>query len=86
MERRRQEAEAARRREEIDAARRRQEIIAATERRRQEISAKQWPETIKQAVLAQRVQIGMTTEQVTASWGRPQQVNETITSTTRHEQ
>jgi len=86
MERRRQEAEAARRREEIDAARRGQEIIAATERRRQEISAKQWPETIKQAVLAQRVQIGMTTEQVTASWGRPQQVNETITSTTRHEQ
>lgn len=86
MERRRQEAEAARRREEIDAARRRQEIIAATERRRQEINAKQWPETIKQAVLAQRVQIGMTTEQVTASWGRPQQVNETITSTTRHEQ
>jgi hypothetical protein len=85
-ERRRLETEAARRREEIDAARRRQETIAATERRRQEISAKQWPETIKQAVLARRVQIGMTTEQVTASLGQPDRINETITATTREEQ
>jgi hypothetical protein len=74
-ERRRQEAEAARRREEIDAA-----------RRRQETNAKQWPETIKHAVLAECVEIGMTTEQVVASWGRPQQINETITATTRQEQ
>jgi hypothetical protein len=56
------------------------------ERRRQEINAKPWPETIKQAVLAKRVVIGMTTEQVTAAWGRPTSIDETITRTVRHEQ
>jgi hypothetical protein len=56
------------------------------DRRRQEILAKPWPEEIKRAVLEKQVQIGMTTEQVTAAWGRPVSINETITATTRDEQ
>jgi hypothetical protein len=58
----------------------------AQERRRQEISAKPWPEKIKRAVLEKQIEIGMTSEQVTASWGRPQSINETITATSRQEQ
>jgi periplasmic protein TonB len=58
----------------------------AHERRRQEINAKPWPERIKRTVLEERIEIGMTSEQVTASWGRPQSINETITAASRHEQ
>jgi TonB family protein len=58
----------------------------AAERRRQEVGAKPWPEKIKRAVLEERIEIGMTAEQVSASWGRAQRVNETITATTRQEQ
>jgi integrase len=58
----------------------------AQERHRQEISAKPWPEKIKRAVLEKQIEIGMTSEQVTASWGRPQSINETITATSRQEQ
>jgi len=58
----------------------------AQERRRQEISAKPWPEKIKRAVLEKQIEIGMTSDQVTAAWGRPESVNETITATSRQEQ
>jgi hypothetical protein len=58
----------------------------AEERRRRDIAAKPWPETTKRAALDKRIEIGMTTEQVTAAWGRPQSVEETITATSRQEQ
>jgi hypothetical protein len=54
------------------------------ERRRQEISRKSWPEHIKLAVLENRVELGMTREQVTAAWGEPRNVD--VTPTTRQEQ
>jgi hypothetical protein len=37
-------------------------------------------------VLEEKIEIGMTTEQVTAAWKRPQSVDETITATSRREQ
>jgi hypothetical protein len=63
-----------------------QRLRQAEERRRQEITAKPWPDQIKQAVLDRKLQIGMTTEQVMSAWGRPLRVNETIRATSREEQ
>ena len=60
----------------------RQELIR--ERRRQEIGRKAWPEHIKLAVLENRVELGMTREQVTAALGEPRNVD--VTPTTRQEQ
>ena len=56
----------------------------ASERRRQEINAKAWPERVKLAVLEKRVEIGMTPEQVTAAWGQPRSID--VTPTNRQEQ
>jgi hypothetical protein len=56
----------------------------ATERRRRAINAHPWPERIKLAVLENRIEIGMTREQVTAAWGQPRSVD--VTPTTRQEQ
>lgn len=56
----------------------------ASERRRREIGRKSWPEHVKLAVLENRVEIGMTREQVTAAWGEPRNVD--VTPTTRQEQ
>jgi TonB C terminal len=64
----------------------RERLRQAQERRRQEISAKPWPEKIKRAVLEKQIEIGMTGDQVTAAWGRPESINETITATSRQEQ
>jgi hypothetical protein len=60
----------------------RQELIR--ERRRQEISRKAWPEHVKLAVLENRIELGMTREQVTAALGEPRNVD--VTPTTRQEQ
>ena len=60
----------------------RQELLG--ERRRQEITRKSWPEHIKQAVLENRVELGMTREQVKAALGEPRNVD--TTPTTRQEQ
>lgn len=56
----------------------------ARERRRREINAKPWPDRVKVAVLENRVEIGMTREQVTASWGQPRNVD--VAPATRQEQ
>jgi hypothetical protein len=56
----------------------------ATERRRRAINANPWPERIKLAVLENRIEIGMTREQVTAAWGQPRSVD--VTPTSRQEQ
>jgi hypothetical protein len=56
----------------------------ANERRRQEINAKAWPERVKLAVLENRVEIGMTRDQVTAAWGQPRSID--VTPTTQQEQ
>jgi len=60
----------------------RQELLR--ERRSQDIGRKSWPEHIKQAVLENRVELGMTREQVTAALGEPRNVD--VTPTTRQEQ
>jgi len=60
----------------------RQELIR--ERRRQEIGRKPWPEPVKRAILENRVELGMTREQVTAALGEPRNVD--VTATTRQEQ
>jgi len=60
----------------------RQELIR--ERRRQEIGRKPWPEHVKDAVLENRIELGMTREQVTAALGEPRNVD--VTATTRQEQ
>ena len=79
---RRKEEQTAQERRRLEQERLRQ----AEERRRREIAAKPWPDAIKQAVVERRVQIGMTSEQVTTAWGRPAKVNETIRATSRDEQ
>jgi hypothetical protein len=60
----------------------RHELIS--ERRRQEIGRKSWADHVKLAVLENRVELGMTREQVTAAWGEPRNVD--VTPTTRQEQ
>ena len=54
------------------------------ERRRHDISRKSWPEHIKLAVLENRVELGMTRDQVKAALGEPRNVD--VTPTTRQEQ
>jgi hypothetical protein len=54
------------------------------EHRRREINAKAWPEHVKLAVLEQRVELGMTRDQVAAAWGQPRSID--VTPTTRQEQ
>jgi hypothetical protein len=56
----------------------------ASERRRQEINAKAWPERVKLAVLEKRVELGMTRDQVTAAWGQPRSID--VTPANRQEQ
>ena len=60
----------------------RQQLI--TERRRRAINAHPWPERIKLAVFENRLELGMTREQVTTAWGQPRSVD--VTPTTRQEQ
>jgi len=55
-----------------------------SERRRRQIGTKSWPEHVKVAVLEDRVEIGMTREQVTAAWGEPRRID--LTAITRQEQ
>jgi len=74
-ERRRKDEQAERERRRLEQERLRQ----AEERRRREITAKPWPDDIKQAVVARKVKIGMTAEQARMSWGTPERINETLT-------
>jgi len=60
----------------------RQDLL--NERRRRAVNAHPWPERIKAAVLENRVEIGMSREQVTAAWGQPRNVD--VTAVTRQEQ
>jgi hypothetical protein len=55
-----------------------------SERRRQEINSKAWPERVTLAVLEKRVEIGMTRDQVTAAWGQPRSID--VTPANRQEQ
>jgi hypothetical protein len=50
----------------------------AAERRRATILAKKWPREIEQAVLDRQIRIGMTSEQVQVSRGKPASIHETI--------
>ena len=51
-----------------------------------QIKAKKWPPEIEQAVINRSVLRGMTAEQATLAWGKPQQVNKTVGSWGVHEQ
>lgn len=46
----------------------------------------EWPEKNKQEILGGFISIGMTEEQVKASWGKPDKINRTITSSGKQEQ
>jgi hypothetical protein len=46
--------------------------------RQDAIRARAWPKDIEAAVIERRVLLGMTTEQVTLAWGRPQRINQTL--------
>ena len=50
------------------------------------ILAHAWPKPIETAVLERRVLPGMTAEQVTLAWGKPQRVNQTLRSSRISEQ
>jgi len=45
-----------------------------------------WPRGACKAISEKKVQIGMTTEQVRIAWGRPDSINTTVMSNSRHEQ
>lgn len=55
---------------------------------RQEIASRhpEWDENIKQNILKGKVSIGMTGQQVRASWGDPYKINRTVTKSGSHEQ
>lgn len=55
---------------------------------RQEIIGRhpEWPEDIKTTVLEGNIKIGMTEEQVLASWGKPDRVNRSVGIWGVHEQ
>ena len=82
--------------EAVDRERRKQEQSAsvAEAKRAQEreaqrqaaIRAHAWPEHIKTAAIERRVLIGMTAEQATLAWGKPNRVNRTVGSWGVHEQ
>jgi hypothetical protein len=67
------------RRAEAERLRAAQAAEAKREAQRQtKIQAYGWPKDIEPAVIGRSVMPGMTAEQVTLAWGRPQRVNETI--------
>jgi hypothetical protein len=48
-----------------------------------QIKAKNWPSEIEQAVIERKVRMGMTAEQVTLAWGKPQQLTVALICTLR---
>jgi hypothetical protein len=82
--------------EALDRERTKQELAArnaeaarARERETQRqaaIRARAWPKHIETAVIERRVLPGMTEEQVTLAWGKPQRVNQTLRSSSTSEQ
>jgi hypothetical protein len=71
------------------AAEARKAKVAAAKRAAERISqikAKGWPANIEKSVLDGRIQIGMTSEQATLAWGKPEQINKTVGSWGVHEQ
>lgn len=73
-----------------DKARRRRAdsvATAATEQARADsISVKRWPAAMKKLVREKRVAIGMSAEMVRLSWGAPEHINRSITTSGTHEQ
>ena len=59
----------------------------AVDRERQAtVRARGWPKNIEAAVIERRVLLGMTMDQVTLAWGRPQRVNQTLRASGLSEQ
>ena len=84
-----EEAESARKAKQEEAERARQAKIAAAKQsadRTKQIKSKHWPPDIEQTVLARKVQIGMTAEQVRFAWGKPEKNNQTVGPWGTHEQ
>jgi hypothetical protein len=73
----------------IDAAeerRRRRENAAAEEERAAAIRRKNWPALFTAAVIARKISIGMTREQVRTAWGKPDDIHRTVTAYAVREQ
>jgi hypothetical protein len=64
----------------------REVTVRAARERESAIRARGWPASVTQAAVDKKVIIGMTTEQVVAAWGRPYNINETITARGKSEQ
>jgi hypothetical protein len=56
----------------------RQAAVRRERQREAAIRARGWPKNIEHAVIERTVVMGMTSEQVSMAWGRPNQVNETV--------
>ena len=73
-----------------DPVKKRKEDIAkataASAKRLASIKAKKWPPEIEQAVIERKVRRGMTAEQATLAWGKPEHVNKTVGPWGVHEQ
>lgn len=71
-----------------DASNNLQRVRDAETSRRMEAERKRslWPPEIKRLVREGKVRIGMTTAQVEAAWGKPEDIHRTITAWSTHEQ
>lgn len=62
------------------------EAAAAEVERIKRIKSNKWPATMERAIIDRKVQIGMTAEQVTMSWGKPERNNRSVGLWGVHEQ
>lgn len=81
-----QKAAAAKRSEALEAAVERLHGVGSSDQRIAEIRAKHWSDAITRAVIARMIFLGMTREQVLASWGEPNDIHRTVTPDDVHEQ
>ena len=68
------------------AAKQERQAKAAEAARLKQIRSKTWPAHIEKAAIDRKVLIGMTAEQVTSAWGKPNRINRTVGVWGRHEQ
>jgi hypothetical protein len=69
-----------------EARERRRENVAAEKKRADAIRREGWPVAITDAVIARKIRLGMTREQVRAAWGKPDDIHRTVTAYAVREQ
>ena len=79
-------AAADKKKREQDEAERKRSAATAEAARQKNILAKPWPPQIREAVIKKEVRLGMTSEQVTVSWGKPGRINRTVNAVGTREQ